>query len=160
MYQYECAEHVGVKPGRHMRTKRFANLPNQICVCVDATVNMRCPICKLFAYHSLRTKICHFFMRMQRELGVPGVLCSPHICGKLIYHTPSANCSVRMWFAYAYLPLYFNEMWDIQFLQTGFYVVHILLCGEVPTTISQLPLLHHRNCLVHQHSTIRETFFM
>ncbi len=47
---------------------------NQMCVCVDGTVNLRCTICKRFAYHLPQIEICQFFARTQRELDVPDVL--------------------------------------------------------------------------------------
>ncbi len=55
---------------------------------MDRTANLRCAIRKRFAYHLPRTKICHFFARIQRELDVPGVLCSPQVRGKLINRAP------------------------------------------------------------------------
>ncbi len=70
--------------------KRFAN---QMGVCVDGPTNMCCTICEWFAYHSPQTEICQFFAQTQREFGALGILCSPQVCGKLIYHVPSANCS-------------------------------------------------------------------
>ncbi len=85
-----------------MVRKLFAN---QMHVCVDETVNLRCAICKQFAYRSPQTKICWFFARTQRELDVPGVLCSPQVRGKLINRAPSANCLVCLRFARVYLAL-------------------------------------------------------
>ncbi len=50
-------------------------------------------------YRLPRTEMCQFFAHTQRELGALGVLCSPQVCGKLIYHAPGANCSQTVWFA-------------------------------------------------------------
>ncbi len=74
-------------------------------VYVDGTANLCCAIRKQFASHSLQTEICHFFARVQRELDVPGVLCSPQVRGKLINCAPSVNCLVRLWFAGVYWAL-------------------------------------------------------
>ncbi len=54
-----------------MVRKRFAN---QMCVCMNETVNLRCAICEQFAYHSPQTEIYRVFVQTQRELDVPGVL--------------------------------------------------------------------------------------
>ncbi len=45
-----------------------------MCVCVNGTANLRCAVHEQFTYHSLRTEICRFFARTQRELDAPGVL--------------------------------------------------------------------------------------
>ncbi len=45
---------------------------NQMRVCVDGTVNLCCAICKLFAYHSLRTEICRF---LRKHKGNGGARC-------------------------------------------------------------------------------------
>ncbi len=66
---------------------------NQMRVCVNRTVNLRCAICKRFTYHLPRTKICQFFERIQRELDMPGVLCLPQVHGKLINHAPNTRCT-------------------------------------------------------------------
>ncbi len=68
---------------------------NQMRVCVDRTVNLRCTIRKLFAYCLLQTEICRFFVRTKRELDAPVVLCSPQVCRKLINHVPNM-CHTRM----------------------------------------------------------------
>ncbi len=84
---YGCIIIWYLKPGTHMRTR---------CVlCVDRTANLLCTICKQFTYRSPRTKIRRFFVQTQRELGTPGVLCSPQAHRKLIYHTRSTNHIVR-----------------------------------------------------------------
>ncbi len=70
--------------------------PN-VRMCGRAT-NMRCTIYKQFAYCSPWTEVCQFFVWTQSEFGLPGVLCSLQVCGKLIYHVPSANCSLIIWF--------------------------------------------------------------
>ncbi len=57
--------------GSRTACKWFAN---QMRVCVDGTVNLLCAIREWFAYHLLRTKICQFFARTQRELDAQGVL--------------------------------------------------------------------------------------
>ncbi len=88
-----------------MRTKCLTNhlqqIANQMRECVDGTANLHYAICKQFTYHLLRTEICRIFVRTQRELGVPSILCSPQVCRKLIYDTPSgelfANNLVRMY---------------------------------------------------------------
>ncbi len=36
---------------------------NQMRVCMDGTVNLRCAIHEQFAYRSPQTKICQFFAR-------------------------------------------------------------------------------------------------
>ncbi len=66
-------EHAGwnVKPRIYEHAKWLAD---QVRVCVDGAANLRCAICEQFAYHSLRTKICQFFVRTRRELDAPGVL--------------------------------------------------------------------------------------
>ncbi len=63
-------------------------------VCVDRTANLRCAIREWFAYCSLRTKICWFFARTQRELDVPGIPCLPQLHRKLMNRTPN-TCRVR-----------------------------------------------------------------
>ncbi len=61
---------------------------NQMLICVDETVNLRCAVCEWLAYHSPRTKICRLSARTQRELDAPGVVCSPQVRRKLINHAP------------------------------------------------------------------------
>ncbi len=75
---------------------------NQMCICVNGTANLHCAIRERFAYHSPRTEIGWFSAQTQRELDVPGVLCSPQVRGKLINRAPSANCLARLWFARVY----------------------------------------------------------
>ncbi len=60
-----------LKPGIHGCTEWFAN---QMRVCVDGSVNLRCVVDKRFAYHSPRTEICQFLARTQRELDAPSGL--------------------------------------------------------------------------------------
>ncbi len=90
-----------VKPDTHIWTKWFAN------VC-KPNAHMCGRDCE-HALHHLRMVCIPFtanrnFAQMQRELGAPGVLCLPQVCGKLIYREPSANCLVHMWFACMYQP--------------------------------------------------------
>ncbi len=60
---------------------------------------------RILANCSLRTEICQFFVRARKELGVVGVMCSPQVRGKLIYHALTAKCLLTIWFAYVYQPL-------------------------------------------------------
>ncbi len=68
---HACVETLSVvytsaSNGSRIARKRFAN---QMHVCVDGTANLRCIVCKRFAYCSPRTKIW-----TQREMDAPSVL--------------------------------------------------------------------------------------
>ncbi len=100
----------------------------QMYICVDRTVNMHCTICKQFTYHSLRTKICRFFVRTQREVDALCVLCSrqinlPHAWRKLFANhlvcmcVPALTCELGMkrvcpLFAHYLQELLFSSGWD------------------------------------------------
>ncbi len=71
-----------------MRT-RYAYLWTGLQTCAMLSANSTHTICH-------EPKFVDFFVQTQRELGAPGVLCSPPVRGKLIYHSPSENCLVRL----------------------------------------------------------------
>ncbi len=108
-----------LKPGTHMRTKWFVNHSQTVKWFVNHSQTVRKPNAHMCgwdcepALHRLQTvripfaknwNLSGFFVRT-KGIGVPGDLCSPQVCRKLIYHAPSVNCLVRMWFAGVYQPL-------------------------------------------------------
>ncbi len=68
-------------------------LANQMRVCVDGAANLCCAIREQFAYRSPQTGICRVFAQTQRELDMPGVLCSLQVYGKLINCAPLRHCT-------------------------------------------------------------------
>ncbi len=58
------------------------------------------------ALHHLRTEICQFLTRTQRDLDAPGVLCSPQVRRKLINRVPRAYGAARKWRACVYKVLH------------------------------------------------------
>ncbi len=98
VFKYPTLSHkyTSALNGSQTARERFTN---QMLVCVDGTANLYCAICEWFAYRSPWTEICWFFAQTQRELDAQGVLCSPHVCGKLINRAPSTNYSQTVWFA-------------------------------------------------------------
>ncbi len=67
---------------------------NQMRVCVDGTVNLRCAVHELFAYRSLRTEICRCFARTQRELDMPPCIGCPLLAsGSQKINQPRAACA-------------------------------------------------------------------
>ncbi len=59
------------------------------------------------------------FLRIHKENWLhwkaPGILCSSQVCGKLICHAPSVNCSWTIWFACVYWPLDFGFTFLLSF---------------------------------------------
>ncbi len=98
-----------VKPGTHMRTK-CAYMWMGLWTCAALSANISHII-----YHKL--KFVGFFAQTQRELMASGILCLPQVHQKLIYHAPSTNCSLNVWFACVYRPscIHITDVWLLTF---------------------------------------------
>ncbi len=85
------------KSFKHRMHERVEWFANQMRICVDGIVNLRCAIRKQFTYHLPQTKICRFFYVNIRTEGAKcpfhalGVLCSPQVRGKLINYVPNTH---------------------------------------------------------------------
>ncbi len=83
-----CVITLVILPHIHEHDEWFAN---QMRVCVDVTANLRCAVCKRFAYCSPQTEICQFFMGTQRELDTSDVLYMHQVsftCTRCLLHAP------------------------------------------------------------------------
>ncbi len=79
-----------VKPSTHMRAKCvYVWMGLRTCAALPMNISLN-------IHHKPKTV---GFLRKHKGNLVHWeavVLCSPRVCGKLIYHTPSANCLIRM----------------------------------------------------------------